>query len=93
MAHDVVVADEGDPKSDFDTDSWEPRCSCGWVGARSSEAAADLAGATHRTQKFFADFAAETRRPHFGEQQAGWMRSLLLRAEEARLYDPTQEPI
>lgn len=43
-------------------------------------------------QKFFADFAAEMRRPSFGEMQAGFMRTLLLRAQEAKLYTPPENP-
>lgn len=45
-----------------------------------------------RAQKFFATIAAESRRPSFGEMQAGWTKALLARAQEAQLYDPTKEP-
>lgn len=44
-----------------------------------------------KSQRFFAALAAEMRKPSFGEMQAGWMRALLIRAQEASLYDPTQE--
>lgn len=40
------------------------------------------------TQAFFAALATEARRPHFGDQAKEWTRALLLRAEEAGLYQP-----
>ena len=43
-----------------------------------------------RAQSFFAAIAVEIRRPHFGEVQAGFMKALLLRAQEAHLYTPEQ---
>jgi hypothetical protein len=48
-------------------------------------------GAATKAQAFFATLAAESRRPSFGEMQSGWTRNLLLRAQEAGLFDPTLE--
>lgn len=45
-----------------------------------------------RTQLFFATYAAETRKPHYSQQHREWVRSMLVRAHEAGLYDITQEP-
>jgi hypothetical protein len=44
-----------------------------------------------KAQRFFAQLALEARKPSFGEQAAGWTRSLLIRAEEAGLFDPKLE--
>lgn len=88
MAHDVVVADEG--RIDR-RESWRARCTCGFESELLEESAADLAATRHRTQCFFAQLATEARRPSYGEMQAGWTRSMLLRAQEAGLYDPTKE--
>ncbi len=41
-----------------------------------------------KSQKFFADLAAESRKPHFGDQTKSWVASLLVRAEEAGIYAP-----
>jgi hypothetical protein len=41
-----------------------------------------------RTQLFFEELAAETRKPHFGQQAREWVQALLVRAEEAGLYQP-----
>lgn len=43
-------------------------------------------------QEFFATLARETRKPHYGHQALSWTNSLLLRAQEAGLYDPAKEP-
>ena len=58
---------------------------------QASVARAELAATRERAQRFFAVLAAEMRRPSFGEQSAGIIRALLLRAEEASLYSPTLE--
>jgi hypothetical protein len=52
----------------------------------------DIGAAPERakSQAFFAELANEMRKPHYGEQQAGWMRSLLTRAQERGLYDPKE---
>jgi hypothetical protein len=42
-------------------------------------------------QSFFAQLAAETRRPHYGHHALEWTRALLIRAQECGLYDPTAE--
>lgn len=47
--------------------------------------------ADERSQKYFADLAAEARKPHFGEHEKQFTRALLLRAEEAGLYTPDKE--
>lgn len=39
-------------------------------------------------QEFFAALATEARRPSFGEMQSGWLKNLLIRAQEAQLYLP-----
>jgi hypothetical protein len=44
-----------------------------------------------RAQKFFADIAAEMRKPHFGERGRELMAAILVRAEEAKLYTPERE--
>ncbi len=44
-----------------------------------------------RAQEFFAALAAETRRPSFGDKDREFVRNLLLRAQEAGLFDPTKE--
>jgi len=41
-----------------------------------------------RTQLFFEELAAETRKPHFGLQAREWVAALLTRAQEAGLYQP-----
>lgn len=75
---------------DFELDS--VMLSMGWAPPASDPAAYfRLAGDRKATaQRFFAQMAAESRKPHFGEMQAGWMRSLLIRAEEAGLFDPKE---
>lgn len=40
------------------------------------------------SQAFFANLAAETRKPHFGGMQREWVQALLIRAQEAQLYTP-----
>lgn len=39
-----------------------------------------------KSQAFFAQMYAETRKPHFGDMQRSWMAALLNRAIEAGLY-------
>ncbi len=54
---------------------------------KANEAAVERA----KAQAFFADLAAGMRRPSFGDMQKDWLRSLLTRAIEAKLYDPNLE--
>jgi hypothetical protein len=42
----------------------------------------------NKSQAFFAELAAETRKPHYGEMQSGWVKALLVRAQERGLYKP-----
>ncbi len=42
------------------------------------------------SQAFFAQLAAESLRPSYGGQERDFIRSLLIRAEESKLYDPTR---
>lgn len=57
-----------------------------------AQALAELSALRSHCQGFFANLATEARRPHFGDQQRGWLQSFLLRAQEAGLFDPTKEP-
>ena len=41
-----------------------------------------------KAQRFFAELAAEMRKPHFGEAFREYQRALLTRAQEANLYTP-----
>jgi len=43
-----------------------------------------------RTQAFFVGLAVEMRKPWFGDGSRDMYRALLLRAQEAGLYDSTQ---
>jgi hypothetical protein len=63
----------------------------GLFDADSASIGADYVKA--KTQRFFAQLALEARKPSFGEQAAGWTRALLLRAQEAGLFDPTLENV
>ena len=51
----------------------------------------DLTGL--RAQTFFAAISAETRRPSFGDRDREFVKNLLLRAQEAGLFDPSLEHI
>lgn len=42
-------------------------------------------------QKFFEKIYTETLRPHFGDKEREFVRNLLLRAQEARIYHPPTE--
>ena len=44
----------------------------------------------HRTasQKFFVELALEMRKPSFGDRDRGLLTALLIRAQEAGLYEP-----
>lgn len=103
MAHEVAVS-EFSEEPNITPVGWRATCSCGWLlnvlTAKSANAkareieheraerfASDSA-TSHRAQGFFADFAAEMRKPHFGDMQRQWMQSLLTRAIEAKLYTP-----
>lgn len=44
-----------------------------------------------KSQAFFAQLAGESRKPHFGDMQKDWLKALLVRAQEAQLYDPTKD--
>lgn len=91
MAHDVKIEEiEG-------VNGFELKCTCGNSCAVTGtkdipnvavEFQADIAAIKHCTQGFFADFAAEMRKPHFGDMQRSWMQALLTRAIEAKLYTP-----
>lgn len=48
-------------------------------------------GAKSRAQGFFAQLAAEIRKPHFGVHQREFIVALLNRAQEAGLYAPPKE--
>jgi hypothetical protein len=52
---------------------------------------AERIGAINRAQAFFAQLAAEARKPHFGDAFRDYQRALLLRAQEQGLYTP-EEP-
>lgn len=41
-----------------------------------------------RTNAFFAMLAAEARKPHCGEHFKDFVRTTVMRATEARIYDP-----
>lgn len=96
MPHDVVV----EHIETTEAECWKAACVCGWsylspvkqpmreLDNAHAERTADIAAAQHRTQGFFADFAAEIRKPHFGDMQRKWMETLLTRAIEAKLYNP-----
>lgn len=43
------------------------------------------------SQKFFSGLSAETRRPSFGEREREFIKVLLIRAEEAGIYNPRLE--
>lgn len=45
-----------------------------------------------RPQAFFANLAREIRRPSYGVLQKDFASALLLRAQEAGIYDPSKEP-
>lgn len=45
-----------------------------------------------KAQAFFENMANEAKKPHFGDHMREWTRALLLRAEEAALYDPRKAP-
>lgn len=49
---------------------------------------ADSCSQRKRSQVFFVALDAETRKPHCGEHHKGVYRAILLRAEEAGLYQP-----
>jgi hypothetical protein len=44
-----------------------------------------------QTQAFFADYAAQTRKPHFGPIHREVLTEMLKRATEAGLFTPTKE--
>lgn len=46
--------------------------------------------AAERTQAFFQRLADEMRRPSYGDMARDFGRALLLRAQEANLYTPTE---
>jgi len=87
MAHDVTATETANG-------GVEMNCQCGWnAGASRPSDIVALAEKElkHRAQGFFSDFAAEMRKPHFGDMQRNWMNALLTRAIEAKLYTP-EEP-
>lgn len=43
---------------------------------------------TSPTQAFFAAYAAEIRGPNYGDHARDWVRTMLARAELAKLYVP-----
>ena len=47
-----------------------------------------LSSTPDKAQKFFAELAAEARKPHYGGQSREWMQALLIRAETEGLYTP-----
>ncbi len=44
-----------------------------------------------KAQAFFARLLDETRRPSYGDAQRDFIRNLVLRAQEAGLYEPPRE--
>lgn len=56
-----------------------------------SELQDELVEMARRQQEFFASIAREMRLPHYGHVAKQLFGALLLRAQEAQLYDPNQE--
>jgi len=57
---------------------------------RIEAAEAEVLNVRSRTQAFFVGLAVEMRKPWFGDGSRDMYRALLLRAQEAGLYDSTQ---
>ena len=99
MTHEVLVFE----LTENNEEGWAAQCICGWmyihriarapkqtkeVVMAHAQRMVDMAFLEHRAQAFFADFAAETKKPHFGDMQRIWLNSILTRAIEAKLYSP-----
>ena len=52
----------------------------------------ELAEHQQRAQAFFQSFGDSIRPVHVGEERRAFVKEMLLRAQEAQLFDPTQEP-
>ena len=60
--------------------------------ARPHPARVELAEHQQRAQAFFQSFGDSIRPVHVGEERRAFVKEMLLRAQEAQLFDPTQEP-
>lgn len=58
----------------------------------SHPARVELAEHQQRAQAFFQSFGDSIRPVHVGEERRAFVKEMLLRAQEAQLFDPTQEP-
>ena len=56
--------------------------------ALAHEVSEALKSTPDKAQRFFAELAAEARKPHYGGQSREWMHALLVRAETAGIYTP-----